>query len=126
MVQRISYEFLPQVSGPYVNATRHCETLYVSGLTALGSSSQAEGLVDQTKTVLSYLSQILAEEQREKRDLVKLTVFITDMSQLAAIRSVLFDFYEGYLPACSLVEVSALIHADLAIEIEAVISSEAL
>ncbi|MET2970999.1 RidA family protein [Vibrio harveyi] len=126
MVQRISYEFLPQVSGPYVHATRHCETLYVSGLTALGSSNQAEGLVDQTKTVLSYLSQILAEEQREKRDLVKLTVFITDMSQLAAIRSVLFDFYEGYLPACSLVEVSALIHADLAIEIEAVISSEAL
>ncbi|WP_172580712.1 RidA family protein [Vibrio harveyi] len=126
MVQRISYEFLPQVLGPYVHATRHCETLYVSGLTALGSSSQAEGLVDQTKTVLSYLSQILAEEQREKRDLVKLTVFITDMSQLAAIRSVLFDFYEGYLPACSLVEVSALIHADLAIEIEAVISSEAL
>lgn len=117
---------MPQVSGPYVHATRHCETLYVSGLTALGSSSQAEGLVDQTKTVLSYLSQILAEEQREKRDLVKLTVFVTDMSQLAAIRSVLFDFYEGYLPACSLVEVSALIHADLAIEIEAVISSEAL
>lgn len=71
MVQRISYEFLPQVSGPYVHATRDCETLYVSGLTALGSSSQAEGLVDQTKTVLSYLSQILAEEQREKRDLVK-------------------------------------------------------
>ncbi|EKM16352.1 endoribonuclease L-PSP family protein [Vibrio harveyi] len=53
-------------------------------------------------------------------------MFITDMSQLAAIRSVLFDFYEGYLPACSLVEVSALSHADLAIEIEAVISSEAL
>ncbi|MHA2709983.1 RidA family protein, partial [Vibrio owensii] len=28
MVQRISYEFLPQISGPYVHATRHCETLY--------------------------------------------------------------------------------------------------
>ncbi|MHA2877266.1 RidA family protein [Vibrio campbellii] len=126
MVQRISYEFLPQISGPYVHATRHCETLYVSGLTAMGSPSQSESLIEQTKTILSYLSQILAEEQREKRDLVKLTIFVTDMNRLPQIRSVLFDFYEGYLPACSLVEVSRLVHPDLSIEIEAVISSEAL
>ena len=126
MVQRISYEFLPQISGPYVHATRHCETLYVSGLTAMGSPSQSESLIEQTKTILAYLSQILTEEQREKRDLVKLTIFVTDMNQLPEIRSVLCDFYEGYLPACSLVEVSRLIHPDLSIEIEAVISSEAL
>ncbi|CAH1606647.1 MULTISPECIES: RidA family protein [Vibrio] len=126
MVQRISYEFLPQIAGPYVHAARHCETLYVSGLTAMGSPSQSENLIEQTKTILSYLSKILAEEQREKRDLIKLTIFITDINQLSEIRSVLFDFYEGYLPACSLVEVSRLIHPDLSIEIEAVISSEAL
>ncbi|CAH1535479.1 Enamine deaminase RidA [Vibrio jasicida] len=126
MVQRISYEFLPQIAGPYVHAARHCETLYVSGLTAMGSPSQSESLIEQTKTILSYLSKILAEEQREKRDLIKLTIFITDINQLLEIRSVLFDFYEGYLPACSLVEVSRLIHPDLSIEIEAVISSEAL
>ena len=126
MVQRISYEILPQISGPYIHATRHCETLYVSGLTAMGSASQSESLIEQTKTILSYLAQILAEEQREKRDLVKLTIFVTDMNQLPEIRSVLFDFYEGYFPACSLVEVSRLIHPDLSIEIEAVISSEAL
>ncbi|MGI9949043.1 RidA family protein [Vibrio hyugaensis] len=122
MVQRISYEFLPQIAGPYVHATRHCETLYVSGLTAMGSPSKSESLIEQT----SYLSKILAEEQREKRDLIKLTIFVTDMNQLPEIRSVLFDFYEGYLPACSLVEVSRLIHPDLFIEIEAVISCEAL
>ncbi|KIP78284.1 RidA family protein [Vibrio jasicida] len=126
MVQRISYEFLPQIAGPYVHAARHCETLYVSGLTAMGSPSQSESLIEQTKTILSYLSKILAEEQREKRDLIKLTIFITDINQLSEIRSVLFDFYEGYLPACSLVEVNRLIHPDLSIEIEAVISSEAL
>lgn len=41
---------------------------------------------------------------------------------LAMIRKQLFDFYEGYLPACSLVEVSRLIHPDLHIEIEAVVA----
>ena len=122
MVERINYSALPQVAGPYVHATKHDKTLYISGLTALGTSSQSEGLPEQCSQILSQISSILESEQRRKQDIIKLTIFVRDISLLATIREQLFEFYEGFLPACSLVEVSKLIHPDLLIEIEAVIA----
>ncbi|SHO56280.1 RidA family protein [Vibrio quintilis] len=120
MTQRINYEFLPQIAGPYVHAVRHSNTLYVSGLTAYGTAAQSLSLPEQCQEILQQISQILAAESCSKSDLVKLTIFVKDISQLPQMRELLFEFYEGHLPACSLVEVSALIHPDLQIEIEAV------
>ncbi len=122
MVERINYSALPQIAGPYVHATKHDKTLYVSGLTAFGTPSQSEGLPEQCAQILAQISLILESEQRRKQDIIKLTIFVRDISLLATIREQLFEFYEGFLPACSLVEVSKLIHPDLLIEIEAVIA----
>ena len=122
VVERITYERLPQIVGPYVHATKYNKTLYVSGLTAFGTSAQAFGFKEQTKEILEQISEILRVEKRLKSDLVKLTVFVRDMSMLGSLRELLFEFYKGDLPACSLVEVSKLIHADLQIEIEAIVA----
>ncbi|CAM3589081.1 Endoribonuclease L-PSP [Vibrio aerogenes CECT 7868] len=62
------------------------------------------------------------KESCSKSDLVKLTIYVKEMGQLGQIREILFEFYEGHLPACSLVEVSQLIHPDLHIEIEAIVA----
>ncbi|KIE21953.1 endoribonuclease L-PSP [Vibrio sinaloensis] len=121
MVERMTYDRLPQIAGPYVHAAKHNKTLYVSGLTAYGTGAQTSGLIEQTQEILGQLSEILKVEQRSKSDLIKLTIFVRDMSMLGSIRELLFDFYDGHLPACSLVEVSKLIHPDLQIEIEAII-----
>ncbi|MEF1172978.1 RidA family protein, partial [Vibrio sinaloensis] len=91
------------------------------GLTAYGTGAQVSGLIEQTQEILGQLSEILKVEKRSKSDLIKLTIFVRDMSMLGSIRELLFDFYDGHLPACSLVEVSKLIHPDLQIEIEAII-----
>ncbi|TOH88836.1 enamine deaminase RidA, partial [Vibrio parahaemolyticus] len=40
MVERVIYESLPQIAGPYVHATKHNKTLYISGLTAYGTDAQ--------------------------------------------------------------------------------------
>ena len=122
MVERINYHGLPSIAGPYVHATKHNGTLYVSGLTAYDTSSQDQGIGEQTNEILSQIKQILEHEQRAVSDLIKLTIFICDMSELGSIRELLFDFYGEYLPACSLVEVSKLIHSDLRIEIEATVA----
>ncbi|CAK4074928.1 MULTISPECIES: RidA family protein [Vibrio] len=121
MVERMTYDGLPQIAGPYVHAAKHNKTLYVSGLTAYGTGAQVSGLIEQTQEILGQLSEILKVEKRSKSDLIKLTIFVRDMSMLGSIRELLFDFYDGHLPACSLVEVSKLIHPDLQIEIEAII-----
>ncbi|WP_341661549.1 RidA family protein [Vibrio sp.] len=120
MIQKCRYDFLPAIAGPYVHAARHNQTLYISGLTALGTNAQSGGLIEQTEEILSQISRILEAEACAISDLIKLTIFVTDISLLALIREQLFDFYQGHLPACSLVEVSALIHPDLQIEIEAI------
>ena len=122
VVERITYESLPQIAGPYVHATKYDKTLYISGLTAYGTEAQTFGLTEQTKEILEQISEVLRLEKRLKSDLVKLTIFVRDMSMLGSIRELLFNFYDGNLPACSLVEVSKLIHADLQIEIEAVVA----
>ena len=122
VVERVTYESLPQIAGPYVHATKHNKTLYISGLTAYGTDAQPLNLTEQTKEVLYQITEVLRLENRLKSDLVKLTIFVRDISMLASIRELLFNFYEGHLPACSLVEVSKLIHPDLQVEIEAVVA----
>ncbi|WP_059122353.1 RidA family protein [Vibrio sp. MEBiC08052] len=122
MVERINYEGLPQIAGPYVHATKHNKTLYISGLTAYGTNAQSSDLVAQSTEILGQIVAILEFEQRSKSDLIKLTIFVRDISLLASIREQLFQFYDGCLPACSLVEVSKLIHPDLQIEVEAVVA----
>ncbi|HDZ3771428.1 TPA: RidA family protein [Vibrio cholerae] len=122
MVERVTYESLPQITGPYVHATKYNKTLYISGLTAFGTDAQILSLIDQTKEILDQISKVLRAEGCAKSNLVKLTIFVRDISKLASIRELLFHFYDGYLPACSLVEVSKLIHPDLKIEIEAIVA----
>ncbi|AJQ96872.1 RidA family protein [Gynuella sunshinyii] len=124
MTERINYECLPVITGPYVHATKYNKTLFVSGLTAYGTDAQNLDLIRQCEEILSQLNRILEQEKRSKNDLVKLTIFVRDISLLASIREQLFKFYEGYLPACSLVEVSSLVHPDLQIEIEAIVALE--
>ncbi|ATZ96398.1 RidA family protein [Dickeya fangzhongdai] len=122
MVTRMTYAFLPQIKGPYVHATKHRDALYISGLTAFGTDAQSAGLESQTRTVLQQIAAILAAEKRSTADLIKLTIFVRDISQLALIRTLLFDFYGEHLPACSLIEVSSLIHPDLLIEVESIVA----
>ncbi|PHM69141.1 RidA family protein [Xenorhabdus kozodoii] len=122
MVIRINYDNLPQIKGPYVHATKHHGLLYVSGLTALGTEAQNQDVESQTFSILQQITSILEQENRHKSDLVKFTIFVKNINQLPLIRPLLFDFYEGNLPSCSLVEVSNFIHPDLQIEIESIIA----
>ena len=122
MVERVTYEGLPDIVGPYVHTTKHNKTLYVSGLTAYGTDAQHCDITTQTQEIMRQIANILQHEKCSKRDLLKLTIFVRDISQLTNVRELLFEFYEGYLPACSLVEVSKLIAPELHIEIEAIVA----
>ncbi len=55
-------------------------------------------------------------------NLIKVTIFVTSIGSLKALRQVLYANYGESLPASSLVEVSALFSLDLHIEIEAVLA----
>lgn len=121
-LKRINYPHLPTPGGPYVHAVRHGDTLYVSGLTAFATEAQGLTTQQQTQAVLEQLATIAAAEGTNLKALIKITVFLTDIGDLPAIRPVLFDYCDGALPACSLIAVSALFSPQVSVEIEAVLA----
>ncbi len=74
----------------------------------------------QTETVLEHVKTVVEEAGGGMEDVVKVTVFITDMGLYDEIHEVRRRYFEEPYPASSMVEVSALIDPRLLIEIEAV------
>jgi len=121
-LKRINYPQLPTPGGPYVHAVRHGDTLYISGLTAFATEVQGQSTAQQAQAIIEQLATIAADEGTNLKALIKITVFLTDIGDLQAVRPVLFDYFDGALPACSLVAVSALFSPQASVEIEAVLA----
>lgn len=122
VIKRTNYPQLPTPGGPYVHAVQHAGTLYISGLTAFATDAQGREAPHQARAILEQLATIAASEGTGLQSLVKISVFLTDIADLAAIREVLFDYLGDALPACSLMAVSALFSPQLNVEIEAILA----
>jgi 2-iminobutanoate/2-iminopropanoate deaminase len=98
-------------------------TIYVSGQVSLDAEGNVVGEGDiklQTETVLEHVKTVLEEAGGGIENIVKVTVFITDMGLYDEIHEVRRRYFEEPYPASSMVEVSALIDPRLLIEIEAI------
>jgi reactive intermediate/imine deaminase len=98
-------------------------TVYVSGQVAFDAEGNVVGEGDiklQTETVLEHVKTVIEEAGGSMEDIVKVTVFITDMGLYDDIHEVRRRYFEEPFPASSMVEVSALIDPRLLIEIEAI------
>ncbi|MEM7736171.1 MAG: RidA family protein [Deinococcota bacterium] len=121
-IERKNYPVLGEVVGPYVHAVKHNDTLYVSGLTAFGSAAQGNRLEEQAEVIFEQLSKLAEAEGSSLAALLKVTIFVTQLDELDALRHVLFHHYGEHLPASSLVQVSSLFSPEVTIEIEAVLA----
>ena len=75
----------------------------------------------QTRKTLENLQAVLAEGGATMDDVVKVTVFVTSLSEhFAAIHEVRKEFFKSDYPASTLVEISSLVDPDMLIEIEAI------
>ncbi len=98
-------------------------TVYVSGQVSMDTEGNVVGEGDiklQTQTVLENVKTVLEEAGGSMEHIVKVTVFIRNMSQYDEIHGVRRRYFSEPYPASSMVEVSALIDPRLLIEIEAV------
>ena len=98
-------------------------TLYVSGQIAIDQSGAVVGkgdLMAQTRQVFENLKSALAGSGATLDDVVKITVFMTDVSEVQTFRDVRGHYFTKELPASSLVQVARLARPELMIEIEAV------
>lgn len=120
----ISTNFAPAAVGPYSQAILTNDgILYTSGQIGIDpeTGSLRSGIEAQTKQVLTNLKHILEEAEMEFSNVVKTTVFITDMTSFGVVNSIYGDFFKGCLPARSCVAVSSLPKGAL-IEIEVIAS----
>ena len=98
-------------------------TVYVSGQVSMDADGNLVGEGDirrQTEMVLEHVKTVIEEAGGGMDDIVKVTVFITDMGLYDEIHEVRRRFFDEPYPASSMVEITALIDPRLLIEIEAV------
>ena len=83
--------------------------------------SLSEGWEAQTRTAFANVSRALRAARADWADVVKLTIYVVDVSELATIRAVRDEFVDtASPPTSSLVQVAGLFRRDVLIEVEAV------
>jgi reactive intermediate/imine deaminase len=114
---------LPEPISHYTDAVRFGDLLFVSGLAPLDEQGKLIGGDDaaaQTQQVLLNLEKILKAAGAQMADVLKVTVYLTDIADRAKINPVRQEFFGAARPASTLVEVSALAITGMKVEIEAV------
>ena len=115
---------LPEPISHYTDAVRFGDLLFVSGLAPLDEHGKLIGGDDtaaQTRQVLVNLGKILGAAGARFADVLKVTVYLTDIADRAKINPVRKEFFGAERPASTLVEVSALAIPGMKVEIEAVV-----
>jgi enamine deaminase RidA (YjgF/YER057c/UK114 family) len=89
-------------------------------LDASGKLIGAGDIEAQTRQVFENLKAALGAGGASLADVVKITVFMTDLGGLATFRKLRNEYFPKDPPASSLVKVAGLVVPDLLIEIEAI------
>ncbi|HEY0058856.1 MAG TPA: RidA family protein [Flavisolibacter sp.] len=109
--QIINTKNAPAPIGPYNQAVLVNNTLYISGQICIDPASgllKNRDIEDETHQVMQNLRNILSEAGMSFSNVVKTTIFITDMHQFSAINAVYGKYFEDDFPARETVQVSAL------------------
>jgi 2-iminobutanoate/2-iminopropanoate deaminase len=123
MRQEYRVEGMPEPISHYTDAVRAGDLLFVSGIIPVDDSGELVGgddVVEQTRAVFENMRAVLAAGGAGPADVVKVTVFLTDVGDRTRINPVRQAFFGEARPASTLVEISRLALPGAKIEVEAV------
>ena len=115
-------EKAPKAIGPYSQAVKSDDMVYLSGQIAIDSTTQQfiGGDIDvQTKQVLKNISAVLNAAGSSLEGVVKTTIYLIDMDDFAYVNEIYDSYFSSFKPAHSTVCVSKL-PMDAKIEIDAI------
>ena len=122
MKEIISTENAPSAIGPYSQAVKTGNMVFVSGQIPIdpktGEFVSAE-VAEQTEQVLKNLSAVLEAAGSSLNNVVKTTVFLADMNDFAAMNEIYGRFFSDNKPARATVQ-AARLPRDARVEIEAI------
>ncbi len=121
----ISTENAPQAIGPYSQAVKTGNLIFISGQIPLNPSTGdlvSGSIEDEANQVLNNLKSICEAAGYSLEDVVKITIFLTDLGNFASVNEVMKQHFQEPYPARATVEVSGL-PLGVNVEIEAIVST---
>lgn len=112
-----------QSTAPYSQAIKHGDTVYVAGQVPVDVNGTVIGtnIQEQTEQVMDNIEAILEAAGTSMANVVKATVFLTDISDFEAFNEVYADRMPEPRPARSAIEVADLA-IDVRVEVEVIVA----
>jgi 2-iminobutanoate/2-iminopropanoate deaminase len=121
--EAISTSLAPSAIGPYSQAIRTGNLVFVSGQIPIDPSTgkiiEDKSIQAQTRRVLENLAAIVAAAGGSPDNIVKTTVYLRDMAEFAEMNAVYAEFFRMRPPARATVE-AARLPRDVSIEIDCI------
>ncbi len=120
--QVVDTDSAPKTIGPYSQAIKVGNLIFTSGQIAIDPEKNeliSGGIKEQTRRVLQNLKAVLEAAGSSLANVVKTTVYLSDMNEFSAMNEVYGQFFESAKPARATVEVSRL-PKDVKVEIDAI------
>lgn len=109
MLEIVATQHAPQAIGPYSQAMTANGIVYTSG--QIGLTPQGElvsGIEAQTRQVLKNLNEVLKVGGSNPKNVLKTTIFLSNMEDFALVNEIYAEFFGAYKPARSTAEVKTL------------------
>ena len=128
MIERnpINTSGAPKAIGPYSQAVKSGSLVFISGQIPLDPKTMelvGEDVVRQTHQVFKNLSAIAKASGGNLVDIVKMTIYLTNLDNFSKINEIMASYFQEPYPARATIEVSALPKAAL-VEVEAILALE--
>jgi len=121
--QEIRVDGLSEPISHYTDAVRFGDLLFVSGVAPLDGAGRvvSDDVVEQAQRVFANLEEILKASAAQFADVLKVTVFLTDVRDRTEINAVRQQYFGDVRPASTLIGVKELAIPGMKIEVEAVV-----
>jgi 2-iminobutanoate/2-iminopropanoate deaminase len=106
----INTNLAPAAVGTYSQGVVHNGVYYFSGQIGLDAKTgeMAEGFDAQLANVLKNIDGLLSSQNLNRENIIKTTIFMTDLAQFGKVNEAYTNFFSAPFPARSTVQVSAL------------------
>ena len=125
-MEPISTPDAPAAIGTYSQAVRCGTTVYLSGQIPLDPATMAMvggGFEQQARQVFRNLAAVIAAAGGTPTDVVKLTIYLTDMNDFPTVNTIMAEFFDEPFPARAAIGVAALPRGAL-VEVDGILMLE--
>ena len=122
----ISTNKAPQAIGPYSQAVKTGNLIFISGQVPIDPETGdvvSGSIEDQANQVIENIRNICEAADRDLGDIVKLSIFLTDLGNFSIVNEVMKKHFSEPYPARATIEVSGL-PLGVDVEIEAIVATD--